>query len=251
MTFWQALRASYGRSLAFCIAFPAIIAIPIIIELIQHVVEWHLGMYDSIAAAKAMEDHPMRMGFGLVKVLSLLIPAYFIPRFLARDDRAFVTGWDATAVSLFAAVLGFSALLTAINLFWVPKTGTAALISFIVGQVIGTLTMAWSAAAALGNENVGPRASIRLMGRHFLWSISFGFVAMMGLMIPHYVLGALALLGPVALKWPALILDSVLVGWLAALVAAIGYYAAARAAARSGVSLLPDIAPECDGAAPA
>ena len=240
MTFWQALRSSYGRSLAFCLAFPAIIAIPILVELIQHVIEWHLGFYDSVAAARAVEHHPLRMGFGLAKVFALYIPAYYVPRFLARDDRGFVTRWDAVALRLFAAVLVFNMVFSAIGLFLVPATGTAQLISFVVGTVLGTLLMAWATAAALGNAKIGPLASMRLMGRHFVWSFVFGLVAMLGGLIPHYVFGALALLGPHALKWPVLIIDSLLVGWLAALLAAIAYYATARAAARSGVPLLPD-----------
>jgi hypothetical protein len=43
--------------------------------------------------------------------------------------------------------------------------------------------------------------------------------------------------------WPVLIIDSLLVGWLTAVMIAAGYYAATRAATRAGVSLLPYSSP--------
>jgi hypothetical protein len=53
MTFWKGLRTSYGGSLAFLAACPLLALVPVVFELLQHVAEVHIGMYDSIAAAKA------------------------------------------------------------------------------------------------------------------------------------------------------------------------------------------------------
>ena len=60
---------------------------PVAFELLQHVVEVRIGMYDSLAAAQAVEDSPMRTAFGLLKVASL--PAYWVMRFLPRRDARF------------------------------------------------------------------------------------------------------------------------------------------------------------------
>lgn len=46
-------------------------------------------MYDSIAAAKAVEHHPLRMGLGLVKILALTIPTYWVSRYLFSRSPAF------------------------------------------------------------------------------------------------------------------------------------------------------------------
>ena len=64
-------------------------------------------------------------------------------------------------------------------------------------------------------------------------------VVIMPLMIPHYLLAAAAILGPKPLLWPVLIVDSLLVGWLSAVLAAASYYAVVRAAGKAGVSLVP------------
>ena len=64
-------------------------------------------------------------------------------------------------------------------------------------------------------------------------------VAVLPLMIPHYVLGSLPIVAPKPLLWPLLIADSLLVGWLAAVIVASGFFAASRVAGKAGVSLVP------------
>ena len=59
MTLWTALKATYRNSLAFLIACPLLALVPVVVELIQHWVEVHIGMYDSLTAAKAMDGHPL------------------------------------------------------------------------------------------------------------------------------------------------------------------------------------------------
>lgn len=53
-------------------------------EGLQHIVEWRLGMYDSLEAFKAEQDGALRLGFGLLKATSIIIASYFIPRNLNR-----------------------------------------------------------------------------------------------------------------------------------------------------------------------
>ncbi|WP_339536278.1 hypothetical protein, partial [Pseudomonas hunanensis] len=102
----------------------------------------------------------------------------------------------------------------------------------------------WFVAAALGNPAIGPQRSVAIMARQTLWSFVFMLVAILPLMIPHYVLGALAILGPKPLLWPVLVLDSLLVGWLSAVIVASGFTVAMRAAAKQGVDLgIGDVCP--------
>lgn len=239
MTFWQALKNSYRGSLAFLIACPLLALVPVVFEVIQHWVEVHIGMYDSIAAAKAVENHRLRMAFGFVKVLGLVVPGYWVARFLAWRDPVLAGNWDARAVRLFAGFVAFQVVTTALQLFVLPRTGAVLLAGFVVGAVIGALLVAWAAAAALGNRAIGPLVSIRVMAPQLIWTVAFMLVAMLPLMIPHYALAAAAILGPKLLLWPVLIVDSLLVGWLAAVITASGWFAALRATDRAGVLLIP------------
>lgn len=237
MTFWQAFKNTYRGSIAFLIACPILAFFPVAFEILQHAVEIKIGMYDSIAAAKAMEHHPLRMGFGMLKIVALSVATYWITRFMPQRDARFAATVDPLAIRLFAGYLAFGIGFAAIQLFALPQTGGTSLLSFLVGQIVGSLLIAWGVASTFGNASVGPVASIRIMARHLPWTFAFTFVVMMPVMIPHYGLGAFALLGPKSLLWPTMIVDSLLVGWLTAVICAGAYYAAIRAAKAAGVDL--------------
>jgi hypothetical protein len=237
MTFWQGLKATYRSSIAFLIACPLLALVPVAFELLQHAIEVHIGMYDSIAAAKATEHHPLRMSFGMLKVISLTVPMYWVTRFLPERSARFAATADPLAIRLFTAYFATGIAFAAIQLFALPQSGIVLLSAFIIGQIVGGLLIAWGVAAALGNVEIGPRTSIRIMARQVPWTFAFTLIAILPLMILHYAFGTFALLGPKPLVWPVLIIDSLLVGWLTAVMIAAGYYAATRAATRAGVSL--------------
>ena len=238
MTFWHAFKATYSGSMAFLIACPLLALIPVAFELLQHVIEVHIGFYDSIAAAKSTEHSPIRMGFGLLKVMSLTVPIYWITRFLPERNARFAATADPLAIRLFAGYFAVGIALAAFQLFALPQTGTVLIASFVIGQIVGGLLIAWGVAAPFGNVAIGPRASVRIMVRQMPWTFAFTLIAILPLMIPHYALGALALLGPKRLLWPVLIVDSMLVSWLTAVMASGAYYAASRAATRADVNLI-------------
>ena len=239
MTFWKGLRTSYGGSLAFLAACPLLALVPVVFELLQHVAEVHIGMYDSIAAAKALEHHPLRMGVGMVKVLSLLIPTYWITRFVHTRDTGFATRRDPVAMRLFAVVVAVHTALSALQLFALPQTPGALLGGLAIGLIVQCLLVAWTVAAALGDAAIGPVASIRIMARRLPWTLAFTIVATLPLMLPHYALGAAAIVAPRIWLWPILVLDSLLVSWLCALMAASNYVAAARAVTLAGEAFRP------------
>lgn len=239
MTFAKAFADTYRGSIAFLIACPLLALVPVAFEMVQHVVEVHIGMYDGIAAAKATEHHPLRLAFGMMKVLSLIVPGYWITRFLAwRDPRA-AARVDTRAAVLYAGVVAFHAALSALQLFVLPSTVGVRLAGFAIGQVISGLVPAWTVAAALGNPAIGPVASARLMLRQLPFTVALMLATILPLMIPHYVLGAAAIFAGRALLWPVLLADALLVGWLCAVMLAAGYVAATRAAAAAGITLDP------------
>lgn len=240
MTFWQALKATYSGGTRFLLACPLLAAVPMVFELAQHIAEVAVGMYDSLAAAKAVENHPLRLGLGIAKMAALLLTNYWIVRWMATGSPRFAARLDPLAVRLFGAAFGFIMLLSIAQLFLLPTDNTAIFAAgFVGGQILGVLIAAWVAGAALGNRAIGPMASVRLMAPVLPFTFALFTAAMLPLMIPHYALAALAILGPKALLWPSLIVDTVLVGWLSAIMAASGYVGAARAAARAATGLMP------------
>lgn len=239
VTFMQAFVAAHRDSWRFLLACPLLAAVPVVVEMVQHLAEVRLGMYDSLVAAKAADGHPVRMAFGFAKVLSLTLASYWVMRWLAWRDPALAERWDRRAVGLFVGVLAYHMILSAIQLFALPRTGAALLGGFLLSAVLGPLLAAWGVAAPLGNPAVGPIASIRLMAPRLLWSAAYMLAALLPLMVVHYALGAAAIMGPRPLLWPALIADSLLVGWLAALMIASGWFAATRAARLAGIELAP------------
>lgn len=239
MTFWQALKASFRGGTVILIACPLLALVPVIFEILQHVVEVRIGMYDSLAAAKATENHPLRMAFGVLKVTSLVLPVYWVARYLDTGDAGTAARVEPRAVALFAGFVAFQVALAAVQLFVLPRSGWWLLAAFVGGQIVGVLVSAWGIAAALGNAGIGPRRSAAIMAPQMAWTFAFSIAVMLPLMIPHYALGAAALLAPKLVMWPVLILDSLLVGWLASVLAAGSFYAVARASARAGVVLAP------------
>lgn len=239
MTFGQAFKSVFGGGVAFVAVCPLLALFPVVFELAQHVIEVRIGMYDSVAAAKAVEHAPVRMAFGLLKVAALVVPTYWVVRFIAFGDRNRALRLEAPAVRLFAGVFAFQIALAIVQLFGLPRTGTVQFAAFIGGMVVGITLSGWGVAAALGNGAVGPRASVALMWRQIPWTIAFSLATILPLMVPHYALAAIAIIGPRPLMWPVLVIDSLLVGALSVVMIATNYVAVARAAAKAGVSLVP------------
>lgn len=237
--FLASIYGAHRDSLLFLLACPLLAAVPVVVEMIQHVVEVKLGMYDSLAAAKAADAHPLRMAFGFAKTLALSLAGYWVMRWMAWRDPSVAGRWDRRAAVLFAGVLAYHAILSAVQLFALPRTTAMLAAGFALSLVAGPLLAAWGVAAPLGNGAIGPLASIRLMAPRLLWSAAFMLVTILPLMVAHYALGAAAVLGPRALLWPVLVVDSLLVGWLAALMIVTGWIAATRAARLAGVDLVP------------
>lgn len=250
VTFWQAFRSAYAGGLVFVRDCLALALVPVVFELLQHVVEVRIGMYDSLAAAQAVEDSPMRTAFGLLKVASLTLPAYWVMRFLPRRDARFAARVESPAWRLFGVFLAVQIVLEAIDLYLLPKQGWWALVVFVVGMVEGALFAAWAVGASWGNERMGVQASIRLMAPRLIWTLAFQIAVLLPLLVPHYALGMFAIVGTKSLLWPTLVIDSLLVGVMTPVLIAGSFYPALRAAQLAGVALLgPDVEPSRDDGA--
>ncbi|WP_010217921.1 hypothetical protein [Sphingomonas sp. PAMC 26621] len=237
MTVWKALAETYRGSIAFMIACPVLTLVPVLFEILQHIVEVKIGLYASVAAAKALEHDSWRMGFGMLKVTALALSGYWVVRFLAWRDTARAARIERPAAQLFGVVLAVQLVSAALQLFVLSNDVRVMLGSFVVLTIVSVALHPWFVAAALGSRAIGPRRSVAIMARNIPWSFGFLLVAMLPLMIPHQAFGVLAIVGPKPLLWPILVVDSLLVGWLSTVIVASGFVMATRAAARHGVDL--------------
>lgn len=252
MTANEGFRRAYGRAYrggtAAMLALPALALIPAAVEMAQHAVEMRLGMYDGIAAAKAVEAHPARLWSGLLKVAVLHLPMYWVARHMATGDAGFAGRWDSRAVMRFAGATGFMVALSALQLFLMPQTAPWLIAMLVLGPTLAALTAPWFAGAALAQEGPGPLGSAAMAAPGLGWSLPYLFAVMLPPMVLHYALAAAALVGPRALVWPLLAADSLLVAWLASVMAASNWIVATRATA--SLSRRPAARPSASAARP-
>ncbi len=246
---WLDIKQAYRLSARFALALPAIAAIPIAAEAVQHAVEWRIGMFDSFKMAKLVEEHPQRLAFGHLKVGALFIMGYWAARFLAfQGDVRRTIQIDSTAFALFAMVLVFNVMMAVAQVqagSWLSAMLPAGWPLFLVGLAAMLLAMllelylaAWKAGAALGNPHMHIAASIRIMRGNVGWSFGFTMAMFVPIMVLHYSLNGLAIGRPDALSWTLLALDTILVGYMAILFPATAFIAADRAARKRGASLI-------------
>ena len=245
------MKQAYGRSWAFALALPTIVAIPLVAEAVQHAIEWRIGMFESFDMAKAVESDPLRMGFGHVKVGALFIMGYWVARFLAFDGDARRTiRFDGTALGLFTMVLAVDVLITITQSHaggWLSQLVPAGRPLLLVGLAAILAAMAmelflapWKAGAALGNPRLHICASIRLMRGQIAWSFAFTMAIIVPVMVLHYALNGLAIGRPPALAASLLAADTLLVGYMAVLFPATAFIVADRASRLHGETLLAE-----------
>ena len=247
---WQDIREVYSRSWRFMLAFPLLFLIPAIPEFVQHVVEFDLGMYSSLAAFRGASQSELRLGFGLVKALALGLPGYWFVRYLAWPDAPW-RSWRAErpAIWLWLVIFALQAATTAYSLFGPSLTSlvpgdarTARLVSIALqtgGAIFGVYLTAWGIGWVLGNVDCGPIRSVRIMLGSFWRTIGYIVASALPLMIVHYALGIGAIGRPVWLIWPMLAVDAVVVGFLGLALAGSSFVAARQAARRTSYPLAP------------
>lgn len=225
-----------GRYVARC---PWLFLAVVAVELVQHVIEYRAGFYDSMAAMKAAEGDVARMAMGHAKVLLLFVTTYWALRFYAAgDDPAAPTRHDPRALALYVPVMLWGLLwlvllqdgpLLAAALGVGGRSLGIALIVLLLASTAFEVTLsAWKVSAATGDGSVGFVPSIRLMRGHYWWSLGMTIAATIPAMVLHYALAFAALgRGPAATAG-VLIADSLLVGYMAPVMAAAVFAVARR-----------------------
>lgn len=245
---WRAIKDGYARSARLARSFPLLVAFPMMAELTQHIVEYRIGMFTNVATMRAVAGNAERMGFGQLKVLSLILLLYWVSRGLAfgRDGAHRVLG-DARSAWLFLWVtlymIGFGLVQQFGGGFIAPYVATRPLIAigfgfFVASLVLDLYLTVWKIGAALGNRALTPAASFRIMHGNFWWSLGYFVVMFAPGLVIHYALNGLAVGRPTGMIWAVLAVDALLVGYFGILLAAATYVIARRAAERKGVALI-------------
>lgn len=245
---WSDIKSVYCAGWRAALLFPLLFLIPAAVEFAQHVVELNAGMYQSLAGAKATEHDSLRMIFGFAKTLALLLPGYWFVRLMAFADRAKAARIEQPAFQMWLFLFALNAALLAYGLFGPPLgallglSGAAATwtgpILNLVWALFGLYLTAWFVAWPLGNRALGPVQSVQVMNGSFWITLGYAVACVLPLMALHYALGYMAIaLTPTWLDWPMLVLDALVVAWLACTMAGSFWVAARHAARRKGVSL--------------
>lgn len=246
---WGNIKSVYYSGLRAALLLPLLFLIPAVVEFVQHVVEVRSGMYESIAAAKAVEHDPLRMLFGFAKTIALLVPGYWFVRFMALADQSKAARIEQPAFRLWLVLLALQSGFQAYALFSPPlgsllgQTGQA---SKWVGPAIaaiwsifGLYLTAWFVAWPLGNSAIGPLRSLKIMTGSFWRTLGYAIACILPLMVVHYGLGYLAIaLTPRWLDWPILAVDALIVAWLACTMAGSSLVAARHSARDKGIPLV-------------
>lgn len=245
---WSLIREGYAQSARLARSLPLLIAFPMMAELTQHIVEYRIGMFTNVAAMRAVAGNADRMGFGQLKVLSLIFLLYWVSRGLAfgRGGAHRVLG-DGRSAWLFlwvtVYIFGVGLVQQFGGAFLAPYVGRKALVAigfgfFAASVVVDLYLTVWKVGAALGNRALTPRASFGIMHGNFWWSLGYFVIMFAPGLVIHYALNGLAVGRPSTLLWVILVFDALLVGYFGILIAVGNYIIARRAAERKGVSLI-------------
>lgn len=245
---WEDIKAVYRTGWRAAFVLPLLFLIPAVVEFLQHVVELRTGMYDSVAAAKAASDDPMRMASGFAKTVALLLPGYWFVRLMAFGDKSKAARPERPAFTLWLVLFALQATVLAYSLF---GTSVAAMFDLTgregtifdsvlsaIWFIVSIYLTAWYVAWPLGNQKIGPIRSLKIMAGSFWRTIGYMVGCVLPLMALHYALSYLAIAAtPGWLDWPVLLIDSLVVALLACTMAGSAYIATRSAAARKGVEL--------------
>ena len=195
-----------------------------LLELLQHAAEWQLGMFTRGDGIEAGSESRIRMYFGVAKVAGVLVCTYLVPRYLYQDrdwqrvlrpDKDLMRG-TIVVIGTLALTLGLIELSAAaavhINVEqpWGLLIGVALTIPLVA-------VLPWGIGLIAGDHSMTLRKSVSAMRRRWIWANLLILVCLLPTVIPHYVLNFIAYGASPAVVGTLLLLDSVLVGFIALL----------------------------------
>lgn len=158
----RAVLETYRLGGRMVVVAPAILAIAVLPELVQHVAEVHLGMFESIDRFRALANDPVRWGFGYVKVAGFVLAILATARFWSVGSvRRTLLVPPKTLLKVVAGLaVGFA---VAWPFSWLGRQGLSPAISGIAQIVSAVLQggfMVYIIGALLEDRTVTPRRAM-------------------------------------------------------------------------------------------
>lgn len=208
---------------------PLVVALVVAPEFAQHVAEIHLGMFDSIAAAKVVGNDPLRWAFGYVKIAGLVLAFVASARFWwCRTHGG--RWYDLRQIAWGRLLLGFVLFMAigSVTELVQPLTGQKAPIAAVVIASLLSLPFLFVMLAGLFGDRATPLRA--LIVKSWPWLLILALLLPLGHLPLSWLHGMnhkWALGAPDVAVWALLVFDSLVVGLMASLVGAalfVAYY---------------------------
>ena len=215
----RSIVALYRCGISMLWVAPAVLALVVVPEFLQHVAEINLGMFDNRESARAAAEHPLRWAFGYAKIAGLVLTFLAAARFWWTREHG-GRWWDLRTIAWGRFVLGlllFGGLPLLAELLE-PLVGTTAkdVATWII--TVATLPFALLMLAGLfGDRTTSARDMWR---RSWPWAILIALLVVLAFMPAQWLHGMnhrWALGAHPAVVWALMIFDALLVGLLAGL----------------------------------
>lgn len=226
------LVALYAKGFSMFRLAPWVLAIVIIPEFAQHIVEISLGMFDSREAARALANDPVRWAFGYAKLAGLMLCFLASARFWWTKEHG-GRWYDAREVAWVRLIIGVI-LFVAIGLLAEPFAASLSPAMLLTAQILLSILslpfLFMTLAGIFGDRSEA--ASVRSVLRSAWAFIPLLLILLVAAYGPLFVLHGWnhdwAMGSPVWLVWMLMIFDSLVVGGLAGLTGTAMYLAYRR-----------------------
>ena len=215
----QALLKLYPVGISLLWKAPLVLALVVLPEFIQHVVEIQLGMFGTKAQRIAAGESPTRMAFGYIKIAGLVLTILAAARFWAARDRG-VPWYRLSDIAWGRFALGFllfGLVPAAPALFQAQIGKTNADVAGIIVTIMLLPALFLMLAGLFGDRTTPVRA---MWQRSWPWAILTALLVVLAFMPAQWLHGMnhrWAFGAEPVLVWTLMIFDSVLVGLLAGL----------------------------------
>lgn len=210
----------YRRGGRAMVVAPVLVAIAVVPEFIQHVVEISLGMFTSMESARSLASSDLRWGFGYAKIAGYVAAILMIARFWALGSVGKALAIAPRTLAMAALAIGLSVLaelpFNALEAMAFPPVVDIAI--RIVGLVVQLGLVVYIVAQLLDDRSMTLR-------RIFLERLPTVVVMIIALAAAHYPSSflhsanhKLAIGQPEVLVWGLMAFDALVVGLMAALI---------------------------------
>ena len=221
----QALLRLYPDGISLFWRAPLVLALVVVPEFVQHVVEIRLGMFDGREAFRALADDPSRMAFGYAKSAGLILAMLAALRFWGTQqaDRPW---YDLRGIAWRRLAIGFVCfmLIPSIPGFFNDQIGKPIAQAVGIGLSLILLpTMFLMIAGLMGDRDTSARAMWRESWPWALFTLLLLVLAFLPTQWPHQMNHRWALGAEPALVLALMVFVSLLVGLMAGLIGTAFY----------------------------